>query len=343
MKSLARTAILSIVLAAAGCAGWIVPFRAQPEKAPDLRFVTRSDLGLPDGQLALDVVYTIHPGIRLDPMQARWSKEDIQPGYDPVTAFRALTQNVMAETFHTAVETAPGLHARIEDLRRSLLSQEKGSKDLPALGARALILVDFRPSDMERPDIPSQLSVKVYDISFDRYEELSLYNPRLLIFEDFAEVVPPEGPAKLPGALLLAWREVFFRMRTSARFQRYLDLGSEAIDSTQPSGAILLGIVPADHIAKTPDPRSHEWIEDTFLFPKAQLPSRAAWGSGPPESASAPIASPAAAQGAAPAPQTTGDCPSGGALRDSGPAGSSMSAPVPDSEPMSSVQEGQGR
>jgi hypothetical protein len=273
MKASIRAAAAALVLAGAGCMGLASPFRGAVENAPELRFANRSDLDLAGGPLPLDIVFTIHPDIRLDSLSvlpAAAAGGAPAMAFDGPGAFRELTRNVLAVAFRSAVETPPGLHARIEELRRSLPQEGKDPAGLPGLGAKALVLVDFRPPCGERADLTPQLYVAVHDISFGRYEEFSLFNPRLLVFEDFAEVVPPVDPSRLPGALLVAWKEVLGRMRASDRFRRYLALDLSPVSEATEDGAVLLGIVPAERAPRTADPKGHEWVERSFLFPRAQ-------------------------------------------------------------------------
>jgi hypothetical protein len=235
--------------------------------APELRFIEPADLGVADGPMALDVVYSIHPGVRLDPKAIRWETPAADPGVDPQAAFRTLTRNVLAEAFRTAVETAPGSHVRLELLQRSLPSPDPELKQLPPLNAKALVLIDFRPPLLERPDLAGQLLVHLYDISFPRYEDLSLSGPRLLIFEDYSEITRVERPSKLVGALVIAWREILERMRASDRFRRYLALSAKPLDRGDQEWAFLLGLVSRDRIPSAPDSQLHEWIEKEILFP----------------------------------------------------------------------------
>ncbi len=249
-----RSIPLFALLALPGCADWASPFRAMTEAPPELKYASRADVGMGAECLPIDVVYTVHPDIRF-------------AAADEEARLRAVTRNVLAEAFRSAVEAPPGSHARLEDARRSLPARAEGQ--VPALGAKALVLVDFRPPLPGRPDLASQLLVQVHDISFARYEELTLFSPRLLVFEDFAEVPAPRRPSEMAGAFLLAWKEVLVRMRSSDRFRRYLALGREPVDASRSDGALLLGIVPPDRVARTPDPRGHAWVEENFLFPPA--------------------------------------------------------------------------
>jgi hypothetical protein len=263
MRQAMRTSAALFLLLAPGCAAWFSPFRIPEQSPPDLKFLSRSDLGIPGRPLPLDVVFTIHPQIRLE-APAPWGRRDDRSGLDRSSAFRSLTLNVLTEVFASAVEEAPGSHERLEDLRRSL----GRSEELPPLNAKALVLVDFRPSPAEPSGLAAQLSVKVYDISYQGYDRMTLFNPRLLIFEDFAEVAPAEDAAKFPGTIFLAWKEVLWRMRSSHRFQKYLALERESLDDSTEAGAVLLGIVPQEHIPRTPDLACSRWIEEEFLFPR---------------------------------------------------------------------------
>ena len=271
-RTAARCSALFLVLVAPGCA-WL-PSMGRPEvrEGPELRFLKPSELGLADGPLALDVVYSIHPGVLLDPRAIRYETPSTEPGEDPQASFRTLTRNVLAETFRTAVETAPGSHVQLEQIQRSLPSPDPELKRLPPLSAKALVLVDFRPPLLERPDLAGQLVVHLYDISFPRYEDLSLSGPRLLIFEDYSEVTKVERPSRLVDALVPAWREILARMRASDRFQRYLALSAKPVDRGDQEWSFLLGLVSRDRIPSAPDSQLHEWIEKEILFPPSHEP-----------------------------------------------------------------------
>ena len=310
MRTSARCLAALLLLLAPGCAAWFSPFRIPEQSPPDLKFLTRSDLGIPGRPLPLDVVFTIHPQIRLEAPAPSWGRKDDRPGLDRSSAFRSLTRNVLTEVFASAVEEAPGTHERLEDLRRSLGRSEA----LPPLNAKALVLVDFRPSPAEPSGLAAQLSVKVFDISYQGYDRMTLFNPRLLIFEDFAEVAPAEDASKFPGTIFLAWKEILWRMRSSHRFQEYLALEREPLDDTTEAGAVLLGIVPQEHIPRSPDTACYRWIEEEFLFAR---PAVVAEAEAPPSPAAAP------ADGtAAPAPLWSDEGGAAGA----GPA----AAPDPD-------------
>jgi hypothetical protein len=249
-----------------GCAAGLGPLRNGGRSPPDLRFVTREELGIPEAPLPLEVVFTIHPRMRLAQGEMRWSsRAETEPGFDCPEAFRALTRDVLSRVFRNAVEAPAGSQDRIEDLRRNYSARAAG--ELPSLVPKALVLVDFRPPLHDRPDLNGQLCVRIYDISCLRYEELSLLNPRLLIFEDYAEVGVPERPSRLTGALLLAWQEVLQRLRASDRFQRYLAVGRRPLDSSDEKDGFLFGMVGRVRAARGPDPEAHRWIERELLFP----------------------------------------------------------------------------
>ena len=181
-----------------------------PLDAPELRFVTRGDLRLGVEPVPLDIVFTVHPGIRYGahapgcPRSAAGEAAAGTPAVqtragaasDARSVFHALAANVLAEAFRSAVEEAPGAHSRIEELRRTASGRAPLAAELPPLCARALLVVDFRPCGSERPHLAGQLAVRLYSSSFGRYEEISLHNPRLLIFEDFAELAPAADPAR---------------------------------------------------------------------------------------------------------------------------------------------------
>jgi len=284
----ARAALPLLLLGAAGCAGGLTA-RLFPEP-PELRFVTAEDLGAREAPIPLDVVFTIHPRLRIDGDAIAWTRPGQDPGFDLPTSFRSLTQNVLASLFRTAVEAPPGLYLRIEELRRALAQKARLREDLPTLGAKALVLVDFRPPLKDRPDLKSQLSVRIYDISCPRYEELPLFNPRLLVFEDYAEVASLERPSRLTGMLVPAWREVCGRLLTSQRFQSYLALASGSLDPSREEAAHLLGLVSKAGAGAQGGTGPEAWIEPELLFP-ARVARRGAAGTAgqaapPPEPAS---------------------------------------------------------
>jgi len=305
--------LLSVCAAAAGCSTWPASFKRPISQAPELRFVTRADLGLSAAPLPLDIVYALQPGLRLEPAALRWAGAGRDPGReasrdaDLPGLFRAVTRNVLSETFRSAVEVAPDAYGRIEELRRAQPPSDKKREPLPPLCAKALLLIDFRPPLAARPDLAPQLSVRVFDISFARYDEVTLWNPRLLIFEDYAEVPEPEGPARLAGALVPAWKETFERMLSSDRFRRYLALGDEPLSLSHPDGERLLGIISPERAPRSPDPRTHEWIEREILFPEEAKPPLSRAVPAPPPVFSGDAAAEPAEDAAAGAPGPAGE------------------------------------
>ncbi len=272
-------AIFLLALSASGCMtllGRPSLFLTPAERIPKLRYASRQDLRIPEGPFTLDVVFTIHPQIRLEPISSGWRGDVPQAELSSLDDFRSLTRNVLSQGFRSAVEIEAGAHIRIGELKRMLLERGSPVEDLPSLNAKALLLVDFLPArkvfPLRRGSQPvAQLSVKMYDISYRHYEEMMLFNPRLLIFEDFAEIAMPGDPSHCSGSYLLAWREIFSRMRSSDRVQKFLKLENEPLDETRMEGAILLGIIPQKKIPRFADPRSHEWIEQEILFPPAVI------------------------------------------------------------------------
>ncbi len=286
----------------AGCASlhFLLPRGGGGDSAPpDVRFVTRDDLLLHDGPVQLDVVFTLHPGMDLDPARMSWQKRGRDARLEPREIFSTLTGNVMAKAFRSAIEVAPGGHSRLEELRRILTAQGSCELALPPFKAKALVLVDFRPCRPGASARSGQLLVQVFDISFPRYEELSLFSPRLLVFEDYAEVRVPESPAQFAGTLVLAWREILSRLGQSDRFRRYLASGAGPLSRDGEENAVLFGLIPPERIARRPDPAGHEWIEKTILFPPAWRPEP------PPPIVAPPAVSPAGSQPSADTPPDT--------------------------------------
>jgi hypothetical protein len=192
-------------------------------------------------------------------------------------------------------------------MKKLLLAAGDGEEDLAPLNAKALLLVDFRPPLLTCPHLPGQLAVRVYDISYPRYESISLYSPRLLIFEDFAELDSLESPSRMAGALLGAWREILDRMSSSRRFRTYLALGSRPLDSVEERETFLFGLVGPRSTPLAPDPGRQEWIEKEVLFPRSFVPpSGQSAGAARP----GPIFSPAAPAAPSPSPPSgTGEPP----------------------------------
>ncbi len=332
--------LLAVGLCAAGCSSlqFLRPRGSWGGSLPpDVRFVTRDDLLLKDGPVQLDVIFTLHPGIDLDPARMSWEARISSEGRaaaprpDPREIFAMLTSNVMVKAFRSAIEVAPGGHSRLEELRRILSAQGSSDPALAPFRAKALVLVDFRPCRPGAPMRPGQLLVQIFDISFPRYEELSLFSPRLLVFEDFAEVRNPESPAQFAGTLVLAWREILSRLGQSDRFQRYLASGSGPLSRDGDDNAVLFGLIPPQRIARRPDPSGHEWIEKTILFPPARTrepPPPAAPTAGTPAPASPSIQPPNQPAGPPPVPPVL--LPPCLSPREPGPVFSDVAPPTSD-------------
>jgi hypothetical protein len=251
-----------------------------------IRFPTREDLGLRE-PLPLPVVYCFSEGIEFDARKYRFG---VAPGdFDARTAFENTTRDVLELCFSRAIRVGREDYRLIERERK--LFRESGEPDAlrsnPVYGAPALVEVDFRPPRAEAgaDPLPSKLVLRLYDISSGDPllpGEVRYWNLRPLIFEDYEEVVGADEdlgfPEEFPRRLLEAWERLLARLRTSSRFQDYLDLASVILpihENPDERALVLLGVVPPrireqSRGAAVEASDAYRWITEQMLFASAR-------------------------------------------------------------------------